>query len=128
MALNSQTSILWSRLKCLQKGCPGYKVKLYLVVRFNFWNSGEYEVTHLFPLPPGSLWSRVIVPVWVSFMGQIDLFKIILKLFWTMVPLLNYPTFFMSHLIFTNLIKSVNQEIKGKHFLWIYLSTYKDFY
>ena len=40
--------------------------------RFQFWSSGEYRVL---PLLPGRFWFVVVLPVGVSFISPIDLFK-----------------------------------------------------
>ena len=49
------------------------RTKLQSVVRLYFWNLFERRVTGLLLLLQGSLWPGVVVPVTVSFMGQINL-------------------------------------------------------
>ena len=61
--------------KHFQKGCPEYDTKLHLMVRPQFWRSGEMWRTPSLSLLPGPFLSRVVVPVRVPYMGQIDVFK-----------------------------------------------------
>ena len=49
--------------------CLEYVTKLHLMMRLQFWRSGECGV------PQGSFWPWVVVPVKVSSMSQIDLFR-----------------------------------------------------
>ena len=58
-------------------GCPIYDTKLYLVVTLHFW-SLECRLTLSLPLITGPLLPKVVVPVRVPSMGQIDLLKIII--------------------------------------------------
>ena len=43
--------------------CHGYKIKLHLMVRLQFWSFGKCGINHSLPLLPGPLWSRVVVSV-----------------------------------------------------------------
>ena len=53
-----------------KKGYSGYNTKMHLM---NIW--GEWRMITSLPLIPGSLKHRLVVPVRVTFEGQIDLFK-----------------------------------------------------
>ena len=70
-----------SWLHCLQRDksyeCSVYDTKLHLVVRLESWNSEVFGVSlHChYTQDPGSLWSRMVVPVKVISMAQIDLCK-----------------------------------------------------
>ena len=79
-ALLGELKICWwyspvKRWKSLQKGCPGYDTKLYLMVRLLFWRFSEILNTPSLSLLPGPLWPGIVVPVWISSMGQIALFQ-----------------------------------------------------
>ena len=55
--------------------CSNYYTKLYLIVRPRFWSSGECGILISLSLLLGPLWPGVVVLVWVSFRGQIDMFN-----------------------------------------------------
>ena len=58
-----------------KRRCPAYDNTLPLVVRLQFWSSGESTVTILFPLLPGPLWFGIVVCVMIQCIGQINLFE-----------------------------------------------------
>ena len=65
----------WSKNKTKQnkiKKCLAYNTKLYLVVRRLLWKVWD---THLLPLLPSPLWPRVVVPVRVTCIDRLGLFK-----------------------------------------------------
>ena len=52
-----------------------YDTKLYMVVRFHFLSSEEWEDNSALPLLPGQLRYGVVAPVTLPSMDQIDLFE-----------------------------------------------------
>ena len=66
----------WWRIRSPSpKGYPRYNIKLHLIVRLQFWRSGECRVTTSLSLLPRPLWLGVIIPVRIKSMGPTDLFK-----------------------------------------------------
>ena len=59
---------------------PDYDTKLHLVVKLIFWSSGECAIILLLSLRPGPLWPRVVVPVRVPSVSQINLYTVIYKI------------------------------------------------
>ena len=53
-------------------------------MNIRLWIYVEYGLTPSLPLLPGLVWFRVIVPVWVPSMCQINLFENYLYLIWTL--------------------------------------------
>ena len=57
-----------------KRKCLRYDTKLHLVVRLQFWRSREGSTPSL-PLFQGPFWPRVVVPIRVPSMSEIDLFE-----------------------------------------------------
>ena len=66
---------LWRGYTSPKKRCHLYNTKLYLMVMLQFWNSEEHEVSSSLLLLLSSIRSRVVIPVWIPFRSQMDLFK-----------------------------------------------------
>ena len=60
-----------------KKWCTRYDIKLHLIVRVQFWRSSGVWSTYSLPLRPGPLRPKLVVPVRVPFMGQIDVSKLL---------------------------------------------------
>ena len=54
-----------------KKSCLGYDTKLHLMIKLPIWRVWSTPL-----LLPGPLWPTMVVPIRISSMGQIDLFKI----------------------------------------------------
>ena len=63
--------------------CPGYNTKLHLMVRFQVW--GVWSHTFIAIIPSPTL-TRVVIPVRVPSMGEIDLLKIFCILLEYLMP------------------------------------------
>ena len=54
--------------------CPVYDLKLYLILRLQFWNFWECGYSFI-AITPGPLWSGLVVLIRVPTMSQIELFN-----------------------------------------------------
>ena len=98
--------------------CPGYDIKLHLMVRFLLRKFEECRLPFLLPLHPGPLWPGLIVPVRVLSVVQMELFNhlqkiiiIINSLFETIPLCANHFYYFWIHnKYFLNRIYSVWSE------------------
>ena len=79
---------------------PKYNTKLHLIMKLQFLSYGECGVTTTLPLLPGSLWPRVVVPISIPSMGQIDVLEN--DLYITMYKLFFIKNRYLTLLLFTD--------------------------
>ena len=86
-------------------GCPGYDAKLHLVVRLQFWRLGSVEYLFIVITLRSPLWLRVVVPIRIPSVGQIDQFANYWCLDWDFLYRINKKK------MFYKLHKKVNMNV-----------------